>query len=386
MGLLNKGMHQGKVNMNPVEQLHALGQSIWYDNIEHRLLVNGKLAAMIKRGEIRGVTSNPSIFNNAIAKTSDYDALLIPLAKQGLSKVQIYEGLAVADIQTACDLFRPLYDQTQGGDGYVSLEVSPYLARDTESTYNEAARLWKWVDRPNLMIKIPATVEGLPAVTRSIASGINVNVTLIFSIERYKAVMEAYLKGLEQRLNEGQPIDKIASVASFFISRIDSMIDTRLDAFMDAAAELAQDLKGKIAVANAKLAYDVHKRVFQGERWDNLASQGGNIQRALWASTSTKNAAYPDTKYVDELIGPGTVNTIPPKTLDDFGDHGLASLALTADLDAAQQAMDDLADLGISIADVTQKLEENGVQSFADAFTVLLNSIEKRRVAAVEKQ
>jgi len=369
--------------MNPVEHLHALGQSIWYDNIEHRLLVNGELETMIKRGVIRGVTSNPSIFNNAIAKSNDYDELLIPLAEQGLSKIQIYETLAVADIQTACDLFRPLYNETQGSDGYVSLEVSPYLARDTEETCNEAARLWKWVDRPNLMIKIPATVEGLPAVTRTIASGINVNVTLIFSIERYEAVMEAYLKGLELRLDAGQPIDKIASVASFFISRIDSIIDTYLDAFMDSAAEQAQNLQGKIAVANAKLAFVVHKKRFQGERWDNLASQGGRVQRALWASTSTKNVAYPDTKYVDELIGPHTVNTIPPKTLDAFGDHGVAAMTLTADLDAARQVMDDLAGLGISMPDITQKLEENGVQSFADAFTVLLESVEKRRVAAV---
>ncbi len=370
--------------MNAVEQLHSLGQSIWYDNIEHRLLVNGELKAMISRGDIRGVTSNPSIFNNAIAKSSDYDEMLIPLARQGLTKVEIYETLAVTDIQAACDLFGTLYDQTQGADGYVSLEVSPYLARNTEGTCLEAARLWKWVDRPNLMIKIPATVEGLPAVTRTIAAGINVNVTLIFSIERYKAVMEAYLQGLEQRLGAGQPIDTIASVASFFVSRIDTEIDNRLDAIVNAGNSTKQvrALQGKIAVANAKIAYAVHKKIFQGERWETLQAQGGGIQRALWASTSTKNAAYPDTKYVDELIGPDTVNTIPPQTLKNFSDHGTATLTLTTELAAAQLAMDNLAELGVSMADVTEKLENNGVQSFADAFTVLLDSIEKRCNAA----
>ncbi len=373
--------------MNVVEKLHSLGQSIWYDNIEHRTLINGELKAMISRGDIRGVTSNPSIFNNAIAKSSDYDEMLIPLAQQGLTKIEIYEALAVADIQAACDLFRPLYDQTKGADGYVSLEVNPYLARDTDGTCQEAARLWAWVDRPNLMIKIPATVEGLPAVTRTIAAGINVNVTLIFSIERYKAVMEAYLQGLEQRLDAGHSIDSIASVASFFISRIDSEIDNRLSAIVNAGnntAEQAKDLQGKIAVANAKLAYAVHKQVFQGERWNKLHDQGGSIQRALWASTSTKNAAYPDTKYVDELIGPDTVNTIPPKTLDNFRDHGTAVLTLSTGLTAAQRVMDDLADLEISMSEVTQKLEDKGVQSFADAFTALLDSVEKRCVTATK--
>lgn len=366
--------------MNPIEKLHSLGQSIWYDNIERRLLENGELAAMIKRGEIRGVTSNPSIFHNAIAKSSDYDAALVPLAKNGASKEEIYETLAVEDIRAACDLFRSLYDETSGGDGYVSLEVSPYLAHDTAGTAADAARLWEWVDRPNLMIKIPATKEGLPAITQSIAAGINVNVTLIFSIQRYESVMEAYLVGLEQRLADGLPIDQVASVASFFISRIDSNVDDRLDIV---GGERAAALKGQIAVANAKLAYANHKIIFSGSRWAKLQAAGGNSQRALWASTSTKNLAYSDTKYVDELIGPNTVNTIPPKTLVAFGDHGNAALTLEADLKTARSALDKLAALGISMDEITQELEDQGVKAFADAFTALLESVEQRRVAVL---
>lgn len=366
--------------MNPIDKLHSFGQSIWYDNIERRLLENGELAAMIERGEIRGVTSNPSIFHNAIAKSNDYDAALVPLAKNSASKEEIYEALAVEDIQAACDLFRPLYDETNGGDGYVSLEVSPYLAHDTVGTAADAARLWNRVDRPNLMIKIPATKAGLPAITESIAAGINVNVTLIFSIERYREVMEAYLTGLEQRLAVGEPIGHIASVASFFVSRIDSNVDKRLDVI---GGERAVALQGKIAVANAKLAYAAHKMIFAGERWERLQAAGAKAQRALWASTSTKNPAYLDTKYVDELIGPNTVNTVPPATLIAFRDHGSVALTLEADLDVAQADMDELAVLGISIDEVTQKLEDQGVKAFAEAFTALLESVESRRKAVI---
>ena len=360
--------------------MHSLGQSIWYDNIERKLLENGELAAMIERGEIRGVTSNPSIFHNAIAKSSDYDEALVPLAKKGASKEEIYENLAINDIQAACDLFYPLYVETSGGDGYVSLEVSPYLADDTTGTAADAARLWAKVDRPNLMIKIPATKAGLPAITESIATGINVNVTLIFSIQRYEEVMEAYLAGLEQRSAADQPIDHVASVASFFISRIDSNIDGRLDAV---GGERAAALKGQIAIANARLAFAVHKLIFSGERWEKLQIAGAKAQRALWASTSTKNPEYPDTKYIDELIGSNTVNTVPPATLVAFGDHGNAALTLELDLDAARAAMGELAALGISIEAVTQELEDQGVKSFADAFTALLELVEKRRTAAL---
>jgi transaldolase len=362
--------------MNPIKKLHSLGQSIWYDNIERRLLNNGDLAAMIKRGEIRGVTSNPSIFNNAIANSSDYDEALLPLAKQGFSKEEIYENLAVADIQAACDLFLPLYKETNCGDGYVSLEVSPYLANDTEGTAVDAARLWARVGRPNLMIKIPATKAGLPAITTSIAAGINVNVTLIFSVQRYQEVMEAYLKGLEQRLAAGEPIDHVASVASFFVSRIDSNVDKRLDG-------KSEELMGKVAIANAKVAYASHKEIFSGPRWEILKLAGANIQRALWASTSTKNPTYPDTLYIDQLIGPNTVNTVPPKTLTAFADHGTAELTLGADLAEGRAIFVKLGELGISMQDVTQELEDAGVKSFADAFTHLLDAVENRRLAAV---
>jgi transaldolase len=364
--------------MNPIEQLHLLGQSIWYDNIERRLLENGKFAGMIRRGEIRGVTSNPSIFNNAIANSGDYDDAIKILAQRGLSSEKIYEHLAVQDIQAACDLFLPLYDKSVGGDGYVSLEVSPYLANDSFGTYDEAMRLWAWVNRPNLMIKIPATKAGLSAIERSIASGINVNVTLIFSVERYKEVMNSYIAGLEKRIKAGNPINQIASVASFFVSRIDSFVDAKL---IEIGDPQALGLLGKIAVANAKLAYAVHKQVFSKKRWDELKRHGGQIQRALWASTSTKNPSYPDTKYVDELIGPNTVNTVPPSTLAAFQDHGTASLTLTSNLDGAQAAMNQLVEMGISIEEVTSELETQGVKSFSDAFTDLLKTVEYRKNA-----
>lgn len=361
--------------MNPVDKLHNLGQSIWYDNIERALLENGELKAMIVRGEIRGVTSNPSIFNNAIANSNDYDDDLASHAKSGASKEEIYESLVVEDIQNACDLFRNLYDKTYKADGYVSLEVSPYLAYDTQKTIDEAARLWERVNRPNLMIKIPATKEGLPAITETISAGINVNVTLIFSIERYKGVMTAYMHGLERRLNEGYPIDHIASVASFFVSRIDSNIDQKLEKLHN---ERADALRGKIAVANAKLAYAAHKQSFSSELWIRLDKKQGHLQRPLWASTSTKNPAYPDTKYVDELIGPNTVNTMPPSTLVAFLDHGTAELTLDLGLDEAERAMENLDIMGVSMDEVTQELEEQGVKSFADSYTSLLETLETR--------
>jgi len=370
--------------MNPINKLHSLGQSIWFDNIERRILINGELATLVKNGKIRGVTSNPSIFNNAISKSKDYDEAIIPLAKVGKSKVEIYETLVIKDIQAACDLFTPLFKETKRADGYVSLEVSPYLANDTEGTIEDARRLWGLVDRPNLMIKIPATIHGLPAVTQAITDGINVNVTLIFSIERYQGVMDAYLTGLEKRLEAGEPIDTVSSVASFFVSRIDTKIDGLIQDLVDEGSlsiVRGKDLFGKIAVANAKLAYASYKEVFNGERFSKQKAKGGRIQKALWASTSAKNPDFPDTKYVDELIGPDTINTIPPKTLDAFEDHGTAKLTLERDIPAAQSALDDLASIGILLAEATRDLEEQGVNSFADAYTTLLESVEKRRLA-----
>ena len=374
--------------MNPIKKLHALGQSLWFDNIDRRLLENGDLAAMIERGDIRGVTSNPSIFNKAISNSDEYDQNLEALAKQGHAKEEIYEHLAVADIQAACDLFLPLYERTDRGDGYVSLEVSPYLAHETQATIEEAARLWNWVDRPNLMIKIPGTEAGLPAITETIAAGINVNVTLLFSIKRYARVMDAYMKGLERRLAAGEPIDQVASVASFFVSRIETKVDDRLEnviALGGQLTDLAKNLSGKIAIASAKLAYVRHKDVFSGERWDMLALNGARLQRPLWASTSTKNPDYPDTKYVDSLIAPRTVNTVPPRTLQAFRDHGTAALTLDDDLAAAQRAMDNLSTLDISFDEITGELEDEGVEKFAAAFTRLLDTIEVRRKEIAER-
>ena len=372
--------------MNPIEKLHSLGQSIWYDNIERRLLSKGDLALMIEQDRIRGITSNPSIFKNAIANSSDYDEELIPLAKIGKTKEEIYEKLAITDIQAACDLFKSLYEKTRGGDGYVSLEVNPYLANDAEATIEDARRLWGLVDRKNLMIKIPATVNGLKAISETIASGINVNVTLIFSIKRYEGVIEAYISGLEKRLSLGKPINGIASVASFFVSRIDSAVDSSLDSIINGGEyiqEKAMKLKGKIAVANAKLAFDIHKTLFNDVRFIEISAKGARVQRALWASTSTKNPDYSDTKYVDELIGPNTINTIPPKTLLAFQDHGTANLTLEEDLSGAEKAFEDLKKLGISISEVTDELEVKGVQAFASDYSLLLESIEKRRLGLV---
>lgn len=361
--------------MTPIKKLTSLGQSLWYDNIQRKILDNGELNAMIQRGDIRGVTSNPTIFQNAIAKTNDYDSALIPLAWAGWDAEKIFWQLAIEDIQRACDLFRPLYDSTKAGDGYVSLEVSPYLARDTQGTITQAQELWERVNRPNLMVKIPATKEGIPAIRASIAAGINVNVTLIFSLARYTEVMNAYLQGLEDRVAKDLPIQNIASVASFFVSRVDSKIDPKLPQ--------DSELLGKAAIANAKLAYESFESIFTSPRFATLKARfRARVQRPLWASTGTKNPKYPDTLYVDELIGPDTVNTVPPATLDAFRDHGNASLTVTRDLDDAQKIFVDLKAINISMSAVTQELEEEGVKSFADSFKTLLDAIEERRKTA----
>ncbi len=359
-----------------IKKLTALGQSLWYDNIQRKLLVNGELKAMIDRGDIRGVTSNPTIFQNAIAKTTDYDAALTPLAWAGWDSERIFWQLAVEDIQEACDLFRPLYDETNGGDGYVSIEVSPLLARDTEGTAKQAQELWNRVNRPNLMVKIPATKEGVPAIRTSIAAGINVNVTLIFSLSRYAEVMNAYLEGIEERVSKELPVHHVASVASFFVSRVDTKVDPKLPE--------DSPLRGKAAVANAKLAYEQFESIFTSPRFATLKARfRARVQRPLWASTGTKNPKYPDTLYVDELIGPDTVNTVPPATLDAFRDHGTATMTITRDLDGVQKIFVDLKAVGISMSTVTQELEEEGVKAFDDAFKSLLDSIETRRKAAL---
>lgn len=357
--------------MNPIPKLTSLGQSLWYDNIQRKILENGEFKAMIERGDIRGVTSNPSIFNNAIAKSTDYDSALTPLAWAGWDTQKIFWQLVIEDIKAACDAFLPLYEESNGGDGYVSIEVTPDLAYDTEKTIAQAQQLWARVARKNLMVKIPATKDGIPAIRKSIAAGININITLIFSLKRYAEVMEAYLGGLEDRAAAGHSIDHIASVASFFVSRVDSKIDPKLPD--------GSPLKGKAAIANAKLAYDEYHKTFAGRRWENLKVKGARVQRPLWASTSTKNPAYPDTIYIDNLIGPETVNTVPPATLDAFKDHGVAALTLMRGVDEAQNEIAQLESLGISMDVVTQELEDEGVKAFADAITQLFATIEERR-------
>lgn len=373
--------------MNTAQQLYQAGQSIWYDNIERRLLKDGQLAGMIARGEIRGVTSNPTIFMNAITKSKDYAAALEALAKAGKTTEEIVWDLAIEDIQAAADLFRPLYEESNKGDGYVSLEVNPDLAHDTLATLSEAKRLWKRVNRPNLMIKIPATLEGLPAIKEAIEAGINVNVTLIFSRDRYAAVMEAYISGLESRVAKGLPVDGIASVASFFVSRVDTKVDGHLNAMVDrggARAEKAAQLLGRAAIANARLAYHDFKIVFGSQRFAALQAKGARVQRPLWASTSTKNPAYRDVMYVEALIGRDTVNTVPPATLVAFLDHGVVRPdSLEEDLPGAYQTLALLETLGISMPQVTAELEAEGVKSFSSAWKALLDAIETNRQAAL---
>ncbi len=366
-----------------IQKLNSLGQSLWYDNIQRRLLENGELAAKIQCGDIRGITSNPSIFLNAIAKTKDYDLALVPLAWSGWDAERIFWQLAIEDIQDACDLFSTLYRESEGADGYVSLEVSPELAHNTAGTLAQAKQLWEWVNRPNLMVKIPATPEGIPAVRAAIAAGINVNVTLIFSLERYRAVMEAYLAGLEERLSAGLEVRHIASVASFFVSRIDTKVDGLLGQIGSAEAK---SLRGKAAVAYARLAYEEFLKVFRNGHFARYKAADCSFQRPLWASTSTKNPAYPDTMYVDELIGPGTVNTVPPQTLEAFRDHGKAEVTIFKDLEGARQTLSDLEALGISMDKVTAELEIEGVNSFAEAFAAMLRAIEQRRFEAVKSR
>jgi transaldolase/glucose-6-phosphate isomerase len=366
--------------MRPIDRLHALGQSIWYDNIERRLLKDGTLAELIANGEIRGVTSNPSIFNKAISGSQDYDTALQSMAWAGWHPERIFFQLAIEDIQRATDLFLPLYRSTKGGDGYVSLEVNPTLAHDTRGTVAQAKKLWHEVNRPNLMIKIPATVEGIPAVRQCITAGLNINITLIFSLERYKAVMEAYLSGLEERIRNGDEIDQITSVASFFVSRVDTKIDPRLAelAKEPALKYRAESLLGKAAIANARLAYELFQNQFTSSRFQMLKSRGGNLQRPLWASTSTKNPAYRDVIYVEQLIGPDTVNTIPPQTLDAFRKHGKAALTLEKGIREAHNNLQELERLGIHMDKVTAELEQEGVEAFSKAFSDLLKTIETR--------
>ncbi|MEB2284847.1 MAG: transaldolase [Polyangiaceae bacterium UTPRO1] len=370
---------------NPLVELQHLGQSPWHDNISRDLLTSGKLAKMVAAGDITGLTSNPTIFEHAVARSKDYDDAIRVLARKGKNAEDIFDALAIEDIRAAADVFAPVYARSGGADGYASIEVAPKFATDTEATIKEAHRLWKAVARPNLMVKIPATREGVPAIARCIADGLNINVTLIFSLERYDEVMDAYLAGLEKRLAARKPIARIASVASFFVSRVDTAVDAQLErkigeAGPDQQAQLRQ-LVGKAGIANAKLAYAAFRRKFAGARWTALAAQGARLQRPLWASTSTKNPAYPDTYYVEALIGPDTVDTLPPATIAAYKDHGKPAPRLAEGLDEAAAILQRIEDAGISMAAVTHKLEVDGVAAFAKSFESLIAVVSASREA-----
>ncbi|MGA3305481.1 MAG: bifunctional transaldolase/phosoglucose isomerase [Stellaceae bacterium] len=370
--------------MNPLKQLEACGQSPWLDYLKRSLIEKGELRALIERDGLKGVTSNPSIFEQAIGESDEYaDALKHFQAQADHGVAAIYEHLAIADIRAAADVLHPVYEETKARDGYISLECSPYLANDTEATVREALRLWAAVDRPNLMVKVPATPAGIPAIRRLIARGLNINITLLFSVSVYEQVVEAYISGLEDLARSGGDIAKIGSVASFFISRIDTAVDKRLDWLGD--KQLADQLRGKAAIASAKLAYLRYQALFSGARWQSLAASGAQTQRLLWASTSTKNLAYKDTMYVEALIGHDTVDTIPPATMDAFRDHGKAVPdAIELDMTGARTMLAALEQNGISLKEVTEELVKDGVQQFADAFDKLLGSIARRRHALLE--
>ncbi len=359
--------------MGKLHELAGQGQAIWLDHIQRSFISSGELEDLVRQG-LRGITSNPSIFEKAIAGTSEYDSELRELAGQGRSVQEIYEALAIRDIQEAADILRPVYDQSLGVDGYVSLEVRPDLAHDTQATIVEARRLFGALGRPNVMIKVPATREGVPAVTSLIGEGINVNVTLIFSLKQYEGVAEAYLAGLERRVAAGEDVHGVSSVASFFISRVDTAVDRELE-----GSEQGRGLLGKTAIANAKMAYRRFNRIFSGERWQTLAGLGARVQRPLWASTGTKNPDYSDTLYVDTLIGPDTVNTVPPATLDAFLDHGEVAPTLEEGLEEARAGLKNLAELGIDLGAITDELQDQGVVAFAKAFEGMMAGVADKR-------
>jgi transaldolase len=363
---------------NPLKQLEALGQSVWLDYIRRDLIASGGLRRLIQEDGLRGMTSNPAIFQKAIASSHDYDADIRVVALEGKGPEAIYETLSQRDVQYAADEFRPLYDKTDGKDGYVSLEVNPHLAHDTNGTVAEARRLWSALNRPNVLIKVPATVNGLPAIRQLISEGISVNVTLLFGLPRYRQVLEAYIAGIEARVARAKPVRPVASVASFFLSRIDALVDPLLEKWSvrgGGEAEIAKKVQGQVAIASAKMAYQIYKENFVGDRFRRLAARGARVQRLLWASTSTKNPDYSDVKYVEALIGPDTVNTVPPETLDAYRDHGDPKVRLEQNIEEARRVLDSLPELGINIDNVTQQLEDEGVDKFNQPFDKLLETL-----------
>ena len=363
--------------------LRDLGQSPWYDQISREMLDSGELAALRDRG-IAGVTSNPSIFQNAVAGSSAYDAVILEQAREGLGPEAIYEKLAVQDIQDACDVLRPVYDNTEGADGFVSLEVSPHLANQTQGTIENARRLWALVDRPNLMVKVPGTSAGIPAINTLLREGLNINVTLLFSLRAYEDVARTFVDALEARKASGGAVSNVASVASFFVSRVDSAADSRIQKRMESGQADLLDLCGNIAVANAIAAYDLYLDVFSGKRWDLLASAGARTQRCLWASTSTKNPAYSDILYVEELIAPYTVNTMPPATVLAWEDHGRARPSLEENIERAHKDLARLDAIGISMTEITDELLVAGVKAFADSYDALLEDIASKASTLLE--
>jgi transaldolase len=370
---------------NRIKELFAReGQSAWQDDISREMLNQGEIRTSIEETGIRGLTSNPTIFEKAIASGSAYDEEIAGLLERDLDAQAIFEAVAVRDIQAACDLFRPLYDASNGGDGFVSIEVSPLGARDAAQTRVEARRLWAAVDRPNLMVKIPGTAEGAPVIRQMLEEGININITLLFSVDAYEQVARAYIDALTTRLANARSVNRIASVASFFVSRVDTLVDKQLDEKIAATTDATQrgwleSLKGKAAVANAKIAYQTFEQLFSSAEWKPLAAAGAAVQRPLWASTSVKNPAYPDTMYVDDLIGPHTVNTMPRSTIAAFLDHGTVARTIDRDVAAAYKTMTDLAAAGIDMQAVTAQLEDEGIASFAKSYESLLAGVDAKR-------
>jgi transaldolase len=372
------------MSKTPLDALHDAGQSIWLDYIDRTLVRSGELSRRIDRDALTGMTSNPTIFEKALTDSNAYDDQLASFPATH-TPWQLFESIATDDVRDACDVFREVYETTGHGDGFVSIEVSPSAAHDVEETVTEARRLWSLVDRPNVMIKVPGTRGGAVAARRLLAEGINVNITLLFALDAYADVIEAYQSALEERVRAGKSIDRLASVASFFVSRVDTEVDKRIDARLASASsadvERLRTLRGRIAIANAKLAYELFQRRFSGARWQALASKGARVQRPLWASTSTKNPEYRDVMYVEALIGPHTVNTMPPQTIEAFRDHGIVARTVDLDVDRERRAISDLEALGISLVSVTDKLLVDGVASFQKSFDGLLERLEQKAVA-----
>jgi transaldolase len=366
---------------NPLKKLESLGQSVWLDYIRRDLVADGELQQLIDEDGLRGMTSNPAIFEKAIAQSNIYDHDIQEMALRGKDINAIYEAISQQDVRSAADVFKPLYQMTSGEDGYVSLEVNPHLAHDTKGTVEEGRRLWSLLNKPNVLIKVPATTEGLVAIRQLISEGINVNVTLLFGLPRYRAVAEAYIEGLEALLANGKPVSQIASVASFFLSRIDTQIDPLLEKIIESDVrkkEIAKEALGEVAISSARAAYQIYKEIFGSSRFKKLAEKGASVQRLLWASTSNKNPNYSDVKYIEALIGVDTVNTVPPQTIDAYRDHGDPKLRIEQDILKANRVLENLPELGINIGQVTQQLEDEGVSKFNEPFDKLMEALAKK--------